>query len=843
MRSLDRLFVFIISIAFLTGCSDSNVPDSYHASLSGHSLNISNNRLSFESTGGVENVTVHANNVAWRFAGLPGWLTASPNSGSSTTSVAFTASENLSADTARTAMFYLESADASWSFRTMVSATQQAAASYITPASTSLTFQGSGGSQTINITSNVTWKPTSSASWAKAEASQDGKTLTISAEENPSDASRTATITLSSANGISSSVNIIQEPAGVSGSTETLEFDKEGGSKSISITADAAWEIKTSDSWITVSPSSGGVGSHNLSISALENNSTSERTGYVYVNIGGSSKLQIPIVQKGLFLEAKPTSLSFSADTESKQLEINSNTDWSITSLPEWLSASSLSGKNNQTISLTAQNNSSASSRNGKVKIEKEGLTLSAIVEVQQEGLSLSVDNNNLQFGANASTQEVVINTISSWSASSSEGWITLSQTSGTGKSTLSISVEENKGDNSRTGSVKIVAGELHQTITITQQGKYFNISESDKMFTSKGGTLQISFSTNDNWNATVSDNASWLTLSSTNGSGDAIIDITAGDNASMKSRECTVTITPSNGQGAKVRVKQDGRYLKVSVQSISFKKSGGTSENFKISSDGSFTVNTSSTWLEINNLSEDTYSLTAQANQGAVRTSSVDIKMKDLANGESYGLAIIVNQDGLDTNGHESVDLGLPSGILWATCNVGANSSTETGFYYAWGETITKHNYTSSTYKYMKDWKLTKYCTEGSSGSVDNKKVLDLSDDVANQQWGGSWQIPSDSDFEELANFCKMTNTTKNSVPGLLITGPNGKSIFLSETGCYDETGGFRKYNGYYWTNSLRTNQNFYAYFFLVQPYLDYQSFVQGTMRYYGLVVRPVCK
>ena len=404
MRSLDRLFVYIISIAFLIGCSDSNVPDNYHASLSGHSLSISNNNLSFESIGGVENVTVHANNVAWRFAGLPAWLIASPNSGSSTTSVAFTASENLSADTARTAMFYLESADAGWSFRTIVSATQQAAASYITPASTSLTFQGSGGSQTINVISNVTWKPTSSASWAKAEASQDGKTLTISTEENPSDASRTATITLSSANGIISSINITQEPAGVSGSTETLEFDKEGGSKSISITADAAWEIKTSDSWITVSPSSGGAGSHTLSIFALENNSTSERTGYVYVNIGGSSKLQIPVVQKGLFLEAKPTSLSFSADTESKQLEINSNTDWSITSLPEWLSASSLSGKNSQTISLTAQNNTSASSRNGKVKIEKEGLTLSAIVEVQQEGLSLSVDNNNLQFGANAST-------------------------------------------------------------------------------------------------------------------------------------------------------------------------------------------------------------------------------------------------------------------------------------------------------------------------------------------------------------------------------------------------------------------------------------------------------
>lgn len=707
MRSLDRLYIFIISIAFLTGCSDSNVPDSYHASLSGHSLSISNNKLSFDSDGGVDNVTVYANNVAWRFAGLPEWLSVNPNSGSTTSSVAFTASENLSADTARTAMFYLESADPGWSFRTMVSATQQAAASYITPASTSLTFQGSGGSQTINVTSNVTWKPTSSASWAKAEASQDGKTLTVNVEENPSDASRTAIITLSSANGISSSVNITQEPAGVSGSTETLVFDKEGGSKSISITADAAWEAKTSDSWITVSPSSGGAGSHNLSISALENNSTSERTGYVYVNIGGSSKLQIPIAQKGLFLEAKPTSLSFSADTESKQLEINSNTDWSITSLPEWLSASSLSGKNSQTISLTAQNNSSASSRNGKIKIEREGLTLSAIVEVQQEGLSLSVDNNNLQFGANASTQEVVINTISSWSASSSEGWITLSQTSGTGESTLSISVEENKGDNSRTGSVKIVAGELHQTITITQQGKYFNISESDKMFTSKGGTLQISFSTNDNWNATVSDNASWLTLSSTNGSGDAIIDITAGDNASMKSRECIVTITPTNGQGAKVRVKQDGRYLTVNTTQILFSGEGGTSELITVDTDGTYEVNTNDRWLTISSINSRSFKIVAEQNNEGNRVGKVNVELTKLNNGEVYSIDINVQQS-MNTDGF--VDLGLPSGTMWSSCNVGASSPLEMGNRCYWDSQIENGRARIPTKEEVKE--LIEYCS-----------------------------------------------------------------------------------------------------------------------------------
>jgi len=804
MKSLFRVYAFSIFIAFLAGCSDSNIPDSYHASLSGHSLSISNNKLSFDSDGGVENVTVYANNVAWRFAGLPGWLSVNPNSGSTTSSVAFTASENLSADTARTAMFYLESADAGWSFRTMISATQQAATSYITPAVKDLSFQGSGGSQTINVLSNVSWKPSSSASWAKADVSTDGKALTVSVDENPSDASRTAIITLSSASGITSSVNVTQEPAGVTGSTETLEFDKDGGAKSITISADATWEIKTSDSWISVTPSSGTAGSHMLSISVQENNSTSERAGYVYVNIGSSSKLQIPIVQKGLYIEVKPISLSFSADAESKQLEISSNTDWSITSLPDWLTTNSQSGKNSQTITLKSQVNTSASSRSGKIKIEKQGMTLSVVVDVLQEGMNLSVDNNNLQFGANASTQNVVINTYAEWTASCSEGWITLSQTSGTGKSTLSISVEENNGDNSRTGNVRIIAGELSQTITITQQGKYFNITESDKTFTSKGGTLQISFSTNDSWTASVSDNASWLTLSSTSGSGDAVINITAGDNASMKSRECAVTITPSTGQGGKVGIKQAGRYLSVSCQELYFEPMGGTSETITISTDGDAYINVSSQWITINRNVPNSITVTASQNQeNSTRTGYIEIGLNDIKDNTNTPLYIIVNQRSTKINGHEYVDLGLPSGLLWATCNIGANSEEETGCYFAWGETSEKNYYASNTYAYF-DFiysQFTKYYN-------DSKTVLDKSDDAAYVLWGKEWRIPTMNELNELFSNCSYSKTTKKGVSGISLIGPNGNSIFLPMSGYKEgnETFTFGS-AAYYWSNTLNSN------------------------------------
>ncbi|MDD6782411.1 MAG: hypothetical protein PUD89_05750, partial [Bacteroidales bacterium] len=103
--------------------------------------------------------------------------------------------------------------------------------------------------------------------------------------------------------------------------------------------------------------------------------------------------------------------------------------------------------------------------------------------------------------------------------------------------------------------------------------------------------------------------------------------------------------------------------------------------------------------------------------------------------------------------NGHEYVDLGLPSGLKWATCNVGATAPEAYGDYYAWGETTTKSTYEWSTYKWCDGSydTQTKYCTSSSYGTVDNKTVLDLADDAARANWGGAWRMPTDEEWTEL--------------------------------------------------------------------------------------------
>lgn len=153
-----------------------------------------------------------------------------------------------------------------------------------------------------------------------------------------------------------------------------------------------------------------------------------------------------------------------------------------------------------------------------------------------------------------------------------------------------------------------------------------------------------------------------------------------------------------------------------------------------------------------------------------------------------------------------EYVDLGLPSGLKWAKCNLGASKPSELGDYYAWGETEPKKKYTWATYKWMQDgkseWKyITKYTiADGvtdaiwydSSGNFigDNKTVLDAADDAATQQLGSPWRMPTEDEFKELRGNCTVIRTTQGGVKGYQVDAPNGNSIFLPDAGFRDASG-----------------------------------------------------
>ena len=165
---------------------------------------------------------------------------------------------------------------------------------------------------------------------------------------------------------------------------------------------------------------------------------------------------------------------------------------------------------------------------------------------------------------------------------------------------------------------------------------------------------------------------------------------------------------------------------------------------------------------------------------------------------------------NGHELNGHEYVDLDLPSGTLWATCNVGADAPEEYGDYYAWGETTPKVLYDWKSYKYGRfiheQYELNKYCTDsryGFNGFVDSLVVLESDDDVARVCWGEGWRMPTIGEWEELFLNTTGTWTTLNGVKGWRITASNGNGLFLPAAGYWwDDV--LNADLGLYWSASL---------------------------------------
>ncbi len=194
----------------------------------------------------------------------------------------------------------------------------------------------------------------------------------------------------------------------------------------------------------------------------------------------------------------------------------------------------------------------------------------------------------------------------------------------------------------------------------------------------------------------------------------------------------------------------------------------------------------------------------------------------------------------GVEQSSAQYVDLGLS--VKWATCNVGAKSSWEYGNYYAWGETKPKKTYDWSTYKYCcygSDITLTKYCTKSSNGTVDNKTVLEKSDDVAYATFGGKWRMPTEAEWTELRTKCNWTWVTYNGVTGYKVEASNGNSIFLPAAGCRYESSIYDPVvNGYYWSSSLYESDPNGAWGVIFD---SYDVLRVNGFRYYGQSVRLV--
>ena len=213
----------------------------------------------------------------------------------------------------------------------------------------------------------------------------------------------------------------------------------------------------------------------------------------------------------------------------------------------------------------------------------------------------------------------------------------------------------------------------------------------------------------------------------------------------------------------------------------------------------------------------------------------------------------------GTDENGREYVDLGLPSGTMWATCNVGSDKPEDVGLNFAWGDTVgypvgDSHNFNEMNYVHFSNGRktfITKYCTNISYWDtttglpVDNKSELDPEDDAAYVKWGSNWRMPTIDQVRELRNteYTKIEVTTLNGKNVNKITSlVNGRYIYMPANS-YD-----RLYKDYLffdvWTRSLYTlGEQYKAYIFYSDKEVDKDMMIHYHYhdRWAGVNIRPV--
>ncbi len=393
--------------------------------------------------------------------------------------------------------------------------------------------------------------------------------------------------------------------------------------------------------------------------------------------------------------------------------------------------------------------------------------------------------------------------------------------------------------------------------------------------------TVELSFNIRNNgeeplrWE--IKEVPSWLTCSQTSGvlysSVSTTVKVTVNRYFIETGNYLAQLLVTSNAGNKEIPVKMfvGEKIYKLSVkgEELNF-GAAETSKYFNISNDGNtpFTwelfVKETPEWLSIRPLYGDmlypneSNKVWVEVNRNNIPPGEYSAEIY-ISSSEAGDTAISVTMvvEPLDLTEGEYVDLGLPSGTLWASRNVGAKTPLDYGDYFAWGETTTKKEYSWLTYKWCNGTgsSLTKYCTNSRYGKVDNKIYLEASDDAATANWGKEWCMPTYAQQAELrsASYTTWIWSSTTTDEGVTVYGYrvvsklNGNAIFLPAAGYYNSTrlvsAGSEARN---WSSSLlftsfSSGHNYMANAYSLNFNSSYFDKYIGQHRCYGFTVRPV--
>lgn len=551
--------------------------------------------------------------------------------------------------------------------------------------------------------------------------------------------------------------------------------------------------------------------------------------------------------QKGPFVTLNtPRSFTFTRDGGTQSITFTSNRDWNVSSSESWIQVSPSSGSATDgeiTVMIICSANTTYDPRSAVVTIKVEELS-EAISISQETGLGLIVSPKTFDLTNAEQTIEIEVNKNVQYSVAidnESSTWIKQGGTKALSTDMVTFTIAANSSYDNREGKIvfKQMDGNLSETVVVRQsQANGLFISTPVYNLSNEAQTLSVEVKANVEFEVTP--HADWITYVETKALSTSSVFFIVSENASVFSREGKVEITQKNGALKQVvTIKQEGQtavsYIELNTTDITLEVGETITFAATVKPDNAY--DKSIMWA-----SSDESVVTVDIN-GKVTAISKGISTITATANDGSGVyaSCIVTVYRFDIP--DAVDLNLPSGVKWASFNIGASEPEEYGLYYAWGETETKREYNWSTYKWCSgsEESLTKYNYQKRYGIVDNKSVLEAEDDVACVKLGGNWRMPTHDEWTELLENCTWVWTTQNGISGRLVTSKNNnKSIFLPAAGSRSDTGliGAGSY-GNYWSSSRRSDVPSCAWsvFFNTSDLLNCNYYT----RRFGLSVRPV--
>lgn len=491
-------------------------------------------------------------NGDWSVAAYPEWLTVSPASGSGDATLTLTAPLN-DGEAARSGEVRVTSKDNT----ATLTVTQEAMEKdYVIVSPTSIECEGDGGVFTLNVASNCDWRVNATVDWISCnpESGNGNGTVTVTiAPFESTNESRETNIIFSGAGSELLPIHVVQQAEiqiYVSLEPGTLGFEYDGGTQPFSVISNGNWTATLDVDWITMDATSGN-GNADLTVTVAENETVLEaREGHVNFLTETGATATLIVKQEGApdphYLVITPALISFTQEGGEMELSVSCDMEWTATVQASWVSLSATTGQGDASLVLAVEPNFISEIRYTTLVFTSNGLMQQVAVnqEAGETPVLVSISPDTLYTSDGGGFEHLSITANTTWNLESSDAWVTLLTSSGTGDAEIDFVVDRNNSAEERIGAINIVHNNsLMGTMVIVQEGRP-SILETDVdeiHARPEGGEYMVQVTANQSW--TIETSVDWLVCIPASGTGDGEFMVKVNPLTAIQSRSTELRI------------------------------------------------------------------------------------------------------------------------------------------------------------------------------------------------------------------------------------------------------------------------------------------------------------